>query len=125
MFPFVGSSARLILVNRRDYPGSDPLTAAERALLDLGNGSGPDAKEAMRKYMKDRARELYDFLGDLVHYEGLALKSIVFAAHSFGSAFVLAVLAHAAEFDSQDYGTPLVRYIKRVITYGMDASLAQ
>ena len=70
-------NARVVLVNRRDYPGSAPFTSEERAefaRLASAPAGAPGAAEAMELIMKERARELYDFctiygqVRTLLHY---------------------------------------------------------
>lgn len=68
-------------------------------------------------YMKDRARELYDFLDGFVHEEGLSLGSVIVSGWSFGSAWIVALLAYAEMFPV-NYDLPLIRYIKRALLYG-------
>lgn len=106
-------------MNRRDYPGSTPISDSERALLDSANSSNPSAGEDVGAYMKDRAQDLHDFLETLVVQEHIPLGSMVVAGWSFGSTFILALLAHGASFSVKNPSLPLTKYIKRVVTYGM------
>lgn len=110
------SNARIVLVNRRDYPDSEPYTEEERRLLSSAQGSTSGAAADLKEYMKARARELYNFLVKFVTDEDIAVDSIVLAGWSFGSAWMLALLTHAATFPVND--VELDKYIRRVILYG-------
>ncbi|KAI0368660.1 alpha/beta-hydrolase [Pilatotrama ljubarskyi] len=60
-------NARVLLVNRRDYPGSQPYTEADRGLLQaLTPDAVAAAEPGVETFTKARARELYDFLVELV-----------------------------------------------------------
>lgn len=110
------SNARIVLMNRRDYPNSAPYTEEERRLLLSAQGSTPEAAAGLKEYMKARARELYDFLVKFVTDEDIAVNSLLLAGWSFGSAWMLALLTHAATFPVND--VELEKYIRRVILYG-------
>ncbi|KAH9165922.1 alpha/beta-hydrolase [Lactarius sanguifluus] len=114
--PLAGKlGARVVAINRRDYPGSAPFSEEDRALLLSTTHDTPAASENADRYMKARAGELYDFLTQLVKTEELPTNSIVLAGWSLGSSFVLSFLAHAPSFDSESWG--LSQYIRRVIAY--------
>lgn len=105
-----------MLVNRRDYPDSVPFNEKELLVLSSAKANTQEAAASVRAYMKARARELHDFLLDFVTEEGIAADSLVIAGWSFGSAFILALLAHATTFSTN--GVELGKYIRRVIVYG-------
>ncbi|KAI0713772.1 Alpha/Beta hydrolase protein [Earliella scabrosa] len=115
-------NSRVILVNRRDYPGSTPFTNEEhehlRRLASVPAGS-PEAVEGTEEFMRDRARELYDYLAELVE-AGLVTKpgGIVLAGWSLGAVWLSALLTHAASFPVTQ--VRLSEYLKRVVYY--DAS---
>ncbi|KAH9009529.1 alpha/beta-hydrolase [Lactarius hengduanensis] len=114
--PLAGKlGARVIAINRRDYPGSATFSEEDRALLLSTTHSTPAASEHADHYMKARAGELYDFLTQLVKSEELPINSIILAGWSLGTAFVNSFLAHAPSFDSESWG--LSQYIRRVIAY--------
>jgi len=114
--PLAGKlGARIVAVNRRDYPGSEPFSEEDHALLLPTTDNTPAAFENADRYMKVRTRELYDFLSQLVKSEDLPINSIIFAGWSLGTVFVTSFLAHAPSFDSQ--GASLGQYIRRVIVY--------
>lgn len=106
-------------MNRRDYPGSIPISDDERTLLDSADSSDDKAEEAIGAYMKDRAQDLHDFLEALVLEEHIPLGSMVVAGWSFGSTFILALLAYGASLSAKNSSLPLTRYIKRFVTYGV------
>ncbi|KAF8265653.1 alpha/beta-hydrolase [Lactarius quietus] len=114
--PLAGKlGARVVAINRRDYPGSEPFNEEDRALLLSTAQSNPTSSENADRYMKARAGELYDFLSQLVKSEELPVKSVIVAGWSLGAAFVTSFLAHAPSFESQSAG--LSQYIRRVIAY--------
>ncbi|KAI0354370.1 hypothetical protein OH77DRAFT_1405139 [Trametes cingulata] len=121
-------NARIILVNRRDYPGTRPYSEEERALLPVLSPEGgaadaaemAEAKEKLLTFMKGRAREVYDLLVELVTNEDLPPAQpeenkggIVVAGWSFGSAWMTALLAHVASFGVND--VDLSAYVRRVV----------
>lgn len=118
MLPFAGDNIRIILVNRRDYPGSIPLGDTERTILESANSSHPTAPDAINSYMKDRAQEFRDFLELLVIEENIPIGSMVVAGWSFGSTFILALLAYAASLSTTRPSLDLTKYIKRMVIYG-------
>lgn len=113
------TNARIVLVNRRDYPDSAPYTEEELRLLLSAQGSAPEAAADLKEYMKARARELYNFLVEFVRDEHIPVDSIVLAGWSFGSAWMLALLAHAPTFPVNDL--ELDKCIRRAILYGLFA----
>ncbi|KAH8984292.1 alpha/beta-hydrolase [Lactarius hatsudake] len=116
LLPLAGKlGARVVAINRRDYPGSTPFSEEDRALLLSTIPDTPAASENTDHYMKARAGELYDFLTQLVKTEELPTNSIVMAGWSLGTSFVLSFLAHAPSFDSDSWG--LSQYVRRVIAY--------
>ncbi|KAH9158763.1 hypothetical protein EDB89DRAFT_2085473 [Lactarius sanguifluus] len=63
LLPLAGKlGARVVAINRRDYPGSAPFSEEDRALLLSTIPDTPAASENTDHYMKARAGELYDFL---------------------------------------------------------------
>ncbi|KAI0334193.1 hypothetical protein GY45DRAFT_1318644 [Cubamyces sp. BRFM 1775] len=121
-------NTRILLVNRRDYPGSEPYSEAERASLppiSLLAGTGTAADEAaalanLKAFMKERARELYDLLVQLVKNEDITAADrknnkggIVVAGWSFGSSWMTALLANVAAFPVEDI--KLSDHIRRVV----------
>ncbi|KAF7790431.1 hypothetical protein EIP86_001386 [Pleurotus ostreatoroseus] len=79
MLPYTGPNARIILVNRRDYPGSSSISDAERAPLDSANASDPEGAQTIGTYMKERAQDFHDFLEALVVEEQIPPCSMVVA----------------------------------------------
>ncbi|EIM81546.1 alpha/beta-hydrolase [Stereum hirsutum FP-91666 SS1] len=110
-------NARIILVNRRDYPGSTPLDDSDRKNLSSFNSSTAEAAQNIRSYMRDRARDVYDFLCELVAAECIPGVSdgggIIMAAWSFGGSLITALLAYLKTFEVPD--VVLGEYIRRFI----------
>lgn len=119
-------NTRVMLVNRRDYPGSTPFTEAERALLPsqpLDADDLPSARDNLQAFMKAQARELYDFLEILVEGGDVPAADrknntggVVVAGWSMGAAWMTALLAHAPSFYTG--GLNLAHYIQRVVFLG-------
>ncbi|EIW52719.1 uncharacterized protein TRAVEDRAFT_135327 [Trametes versicolor FP-101664 SS1] len=122
-------NTRVILVNRRDYPGARPFTQEERALLPSlpteEAASATEIAEATQKidvFMKERAREVYDLLIELVKNEDLPpfqrernTGGIIVAGWSFGTVWITALLAHSASFATNS--VDLSAYMRRVIFF--------
>lgn len=113
-----------MLINRRDFPGSEPYTDEERSQLASAQES-PDGQAILGSFMRDRARELYEFLGAFVAQEGIppangAQGGIVFTFWSFSGNWLTAFLANLSKFPAQ--GVDLRRYIRRSVLYGKPAS---
>ncbi|KAI0656209.1 hypothetical protein C8Q70DRAFT_341256 [Cubamyces menziesii] len=121
-------NTRIILVNRRDYPGSEPYSEAERASLPsmsllTGTGTAADeavALESLKAFMKERARELHDLLVRLVKNGSVSAVDrmnntggIVVAGWSYGTSWMSALLANIKAFPAVDF--KLSNYIRRVV----------
>ncbi|TFK94481.1 hypothetical protein K466DRAFT_593484 [Polyporus arcularius HHB13444] len=117
---------RVVLVNRRDYPGAAPYSKEDRAALDAAVAevdSDPAAAQAkVLSFLKDNARDLYNFLVRFVTQNDIPKASvqgdsggIMVCGWSFGGAWPVALLAYAKSFpvDDDDLGV----YIRRVILY--------
>ena len=128
MIPLARSkNARIILVNRQDYPGGAPYGAADRALLSAPAGSSRQAvplpSENAWLFMQHRALTLHEFLKELVLTRGIPVAQparnkggIVLAGWSLGVAWVTALLTHAVSF--QPGGVDLGQYLRRAVLYG-------
>ncbi|KAI0700839.1 hypothetical protein C8T65DRAFT_789832 [Cerioporus squamosus] len=117
---------RLILVNRRDYPGSIPYTTEELVMLPASDSPADEEDLSIRlnllSYMRARAREVYDFLEELVRRDQVPPANpeentggIVIAGWSFGSVWMEALLAFASSFPITDI--ELSKYVRRVVCY--------
>ena len=129
------TNTRIILINRRDYPGAEPYTASELALLPLSVKDltqDPDELEGIKIsisfFLKHRGHELLRFLTGIVREHdiprGDAARNtggIVLVGWSLGVLWANAVLAHAASFQHDDVN--LGRYLRRVVLYGASAYL--
>ncbi|KAI0260307.1 alpha/beta-hydrolase [Gloeopeniophorella convolvens] len=108
--------ARIVLINRRGYPGSAPFNQEEFALLKPS-----EIPSGIEQFAKERARELYDFLRHLVSAGDVPLKSIILAGWSLGTCWITSFLAHASSFPED--GLELHRYVRRLIAYDPPAHL--
>ncbi|KAI0365120.1 alpha/beta-hydrolase [Pilatotrama ljubarskyi] len=126
LLPFAKQyNARVVLVNRRDYPGSDPYTPEELATA-ARLATTPDSPETAAEaeaFMRDRAREVYNFLADFVRRERIPRAQtnaggLVVVGWSLGSVWITALLANVRLFPEGD--VKLSEYVRRVILY--DAS---
>ncbi|KAI0700198.1 alpha/beta-hydrolase [Cytidiella melzeri] len=117
--PFVDKyHCRLVLINRRDYPGSSPLTEDQRRLLNASAQPGVGTSEAVSdllRYSKTHALDLHDFLCTFIQDEGIAAKSVILVGWSFGAVWITQLLAYASSLSAR--GFSLCMYIKRAIWY--------
>ncbi|EIM81568.1 uncharacterized protein STEHIDRAFT_161747 [Stereum hirsutum FP-91666 SS1] len=118
LLPFAPQhGARIILVNRRDYPGSTPFSDSEQQLLSSCLPTTAEAAQNMRSYMKDRSRELYHFLVEVATTEAIPNVSeksgMIVVGWSLGSAWITALLAHLEEFEGA--GIMLQSYARKFI----------
>lgn len=96
MEPFAAqNNARLILINRRDFPGSEPYTDSERAKLALAQAAPEEEAVALlESYMRDQAREIFDFLGAFIEQEKIPLAGgrnggIILCTWSFAATWIM------------------------------------
>jgi len=108
--------SRVVIMQRRDYPGADPLNEKELALLSSTSPATPKAAANIKLYMKQRAEEFYHFLEKFVIDEDIPVEGgFVLVGWSFGAVWITALLAHAASFGVND--VELDKYIRRVFIY--------
>ncbi|OJT03294.1 hypothetical protein TRAPUB_6072 [Trametes pubescens] len=120
---------RIIALNRREYPGSVPYTAEERALLPPVPDkplTDPEhirsSQQMLETFMRDRAHELYQSVQGLVVERNLPparaesqTSGIVLIGWSLGATWMTALLAHIAEFP---VGAVNLRdYVRRVVLF--------
>ncbi len=120
-------NARVVLVNRRDYPTSTPYTLEERAVLvnaAFEVEANPLAvRDKLHVFMAERAREVYDLLVAFVAQHKIPPArpeenkgGIVIGGWSFGTGWMTSLLANVASFPVHE--VELSRYVRRVIFYG-------
>jgi len=107
--------ARIVLINRRGYPSSQPFSDEERNLLISSADDTVGGPLKVDNFVKGLARELYDFLHHLVSAGDIPLKSITLAGWSLGALWMMAFLAHAPSFSATEVA--LHQYFRRVIVY--------
>lgn len=108
-----------MLINRRDFPGSDPYTERELATL-ASLQSAPNALDLIQQFMTDRARELYDFLVKFIAQEDIPLSygsagGLILAGWSFGNTWITSFLQQLAHFPVTDID--LRGYLRRIVLY--------
>ncbi|KAH9934000.1 uncharacterized protein BXZ73DRAFT_100838 [Epithele typhae] len=121
-------NARVILVNRPDYPDAPQYTDEERALLKdvcaLSDDPATlaDRRDQLLDFMKDRSREVYDFLGGLVIAGDVSPADkaknkggIVIGGWSFGAAWITALLTYADAFPIEP--VDLSKHVRQVILH--------
>lgn len=122
-------NVRLILLNRRGYPGSTPYTDEELAGFPAALGKGATeedvehAKEKLGLWMKARTQELLRFLEYLVRIDGIRpvqrktnVGGIVVVGWSFAALMVLALVSYGPTFSASN--VDLGRYLRRVVMHG-------
>ncbi|KAI0365122.1 hypothetical protein BV20DRAFT_776935 [Pilatotrama ljubarskyi] len=116
-------NTRIVLVNRRDYPGSSPYTPDERANLArlASSSASPEGAEETASFIKQHARDIYDFLADFVKRQripapqGHIAGGIVLVGWSLGCLSMTAFLANVGSFPVGDVA--LGKYVRRVVLY--------
>ncbi|KAH8077393.1 hypothetical protein BXZ70DRAFT_703108 [Cristinia sonorae] len=114
---------RIVLVNRRDYPGATPLSSLELGQLRVAKDAAPGTEVAvndLRGFFKERAREIYQLLGRFIVSERIEKNSVVVLGWSLGVAFLSALLTYAPAFSLSEVNLNVAGYIKYVVAY--DAS---
>ncbi|KAI0258413.1 alpha/beta-hydrolase [Gloeopeniophorella convolvens] len=111
------SSTRLVLINRRDYPGSAPFGDTERTELfkAVESDPTPQSTEMTKDYMKDRTKELFNCLYDFVKEEDIPDKSLILVGASLGAAWLISLLANGRSLFGTD--ETLLRRIRRLVAY--------
>ncbi|KAI0630696.1 hypothetical protein C8Q77DRAFT_1160239 [Trametes polyzona] len=118
-------NARIVLVNRRDYPGSLACTPEEHAQLSrlAQSATTADVSEDTSAVMAGHAYDIYDFLVDFVRRERIPIAGhddgaggIVLVGWSLACVWITAFLANVGLFPAQE-DVPLAQYLRRVILY--------
>ncbi|VDB90503.1 unnamed protein product [Peniophora sp. CBMAI 1063] len=115
MAPFAQSyNARLILVNRREYPGTDPFTKDERDLLLEAQQTDEVGAAAAKDVWTARGEEVLTLLESIVQQGGVPERSIILAGWSYAGLWMTSLLSlPPAVANRHDVG----RYIRRIICY--------
>ncbi|TBU37177.1 Alpha/Beta hydrolase protein [Dichomitus squalens] len=127
-------NARVVLVNRRDYPGATPFSPEERSLLSAiatesasspeSDAAAADAHAQLEPFMRSRAREVSDLLARLVHDANIPKSQreankggLVLVGWSFGTVWMTAFLAHAPALHAGEGEgeVDLTQYLRRVV----------
>ena len=119
-------NARIVTVNRRDYPGTKPYPPEELALLQP---PAPDATtselEMLLEFSRHRGQELLAFLAELVRERGIPPANpaenkggIVVAGWSMGMLWMNALLGSLETSDKEEGGVDLSKYLRRVVIHG-------
>ena len=115
------NTLRVVLVNRRDYPGSTPISDEE--LATIGKGSTPEAQSA---FMTSRGLEIVEFLAWFVksqdippisHADGKMEGGFAVVAWSSANATFLALFAHLDQVSSETRDL-LEPYLRTYVFYG-------
>ena len=121
-------NTRLILLNRRGYPGSTPYTDEARATLpdrgpDADEEAMEDARRRLQLFLKERAYEILVFLKELVTSDNIPpaqpeknAGGIVVVGWSYAAVLMTALLEYAPGFPSDD--VELGNYVRRVVSFG-------
>ena len=108
---------RIVLVNRRDYPGATVYDEAEMAQLRAATSNTQEGADLMRAWFRGRSLELYNFLEDYIQREKVTKEGgLIIAGWSLGAAFLNGLLAYAPTFRVGE--VDVASYIKYAIAYG-------
>lgn len=116
------NNCRLILVNRRDYPGSKAFTDVERAqLAAVKTASDTDALLLFKDYMRDQITDILEFLSAFIKQENIPLANsdhggIILCGWSLGGSWITALLANLDLTQASQVNLGL--YIRRTVLYG-------
>ncbi|TCD66600.1 hypothetical protein EIP91_001157 [Steccherinum ochraceum] len=110
-------NVRIVLVNRRGYPGAAQYTEEELAQLKTGNsGPSPEAANAVRDHLKDRVKEIYELLETFIMKKNITTDGgIVLGGWSMATLFATAFLAYGPAIPVGKIN--VVSYIKRIVAY--------
>ncbi|VDB90505.1 unnamed protein product [Peniophora sp. CBMAI 1063] len=107
-------NARVIVVNRREYPGSQPFTQDERNTLLNAQGDGTSAAKDAQNFSAARADELLSLLEGIVEKGDVPRQSIILVGWSLAAVFMTSLLARPpTEAGRIDVG----QYMRRVVLY--------
>ena len=121
LIPFAAEhDTRLVLVNRRDFPGSDPYDDDDRHRI-AAISDAPDGMKPLQSFMSERARELYDFLAAYVKQENIPpargiTGGIILVSWSWGAVWLTAFVANLKSFPMDVVN--LRQYVRRIVLYG-------
>ncbi|KZV62276.1 hypothetical protein PENSPDRAFT_254588 [Peniophora sp. CONT] len=116
MLPYARThSARIILVNRRGYPGAEPFTRDERDVLSKAQGGDALAAGAAKDWWTVRAEEVLSLLESIVEKGDVPPRSIILAGWSYAGLWMTALLSLPPQHTTGrvDVG----QYVRRVICY--------
>ena len=120
-------NTRIILVNRRDYPGTIPYDEEDLKILQSCLAPPEDEigirREKLLDFTKERGGELYDFLNQLILDAELPVAQkekntggIIVVGWSFGAVWMLALLAYVSSLPADNEA--LGKCIRRIVCHG-------
>ena len=90
---------------------------------DSNEAALAEARTSFDRFLKDRAREVFDFLEDLVRRDDIppaqhdiGMGGIIIAGWSLGALWMTSLLAYAPSFPVND--VELSAYVRRVAVFG-------
>ena len=122
-------NARIVTVNRRDYPGTTPYPPEELALLHPpALGTAKSEFDMLFEFAKHRGQELLAFLVELVRERGIPETlpgkkkgGIVVMGWSLGTMWMSALLGCLESSSDGKFDVDLSKYLRRIIFYGTSA----
>ena len=108
-------NTRVILLNRREYPGSKPYSPSERDILLKAQGDGALAADAARSFWASRADEVTSTLEYIVEQGGVPQQSIILVGWSMAGMYMTSLLARPPANTGR---VDLSQYIRRIICLG-------
>ena len=123
-------NTRIVLVNRRGYPGSAPYTDEELASFpaplpeNVLQQNLDDAREKLDVWLRDRTFEILHFLEDLVKADAIPpaqpernAGGIVVVGWSFAALMAASILSYGPTFPASS-DVDLGKYLRRVVMDG-------
>lgn len=111
------SGVRVVLVNRRGYPGTAPFTEEEKVQHAALQERTPEGGKATRDFFRYRAREILEILEKFIVEEKIAKEGgVILSAWSLGTLTLNAFLTYAPTLPVGK--VDVVSYIKFAIPYG-------
>ncbi|KAI0036343.1 alpha/beta-hydrolase [Vararia minispora EC-137] len=107
---------RIVLVNRRGYPGAVPYSEEDFQLLEAAQKETLHGQESLCEFLKAGAFGIHQFIAEFIVEGGIPLSGgIILAGWSMCGAWFNALLAYGSTFPASD--VDVASYLRRVVMY--------